>query len=160
MKEIWKPIPGYENVFASSLGRIRRADLIIPPYKRVRNYLGVSLKGKNKLIHRLVAMAFHGLPKDPKQVCMHIDHDVLNNKPTNLRWGTQKENVSGSAFKCSRPNERNPNVKLTRKQVEQIRKIYDNRKHHKWGAKKVAKRFNIGLSQCCKIARRYYGGWA
>ena len=44
-------------------------------------------------IHRIVATAFHGEPKDPKFVVDHIDSNRKNNRPENLRWLSRLENT-------------------------------------------------------------------
>ena len=61
-------------------------------------YFGTLYKGKNYKIHRLVCEAFHGPPPFPRAVVIHIDEDGLNNRPENLKWGTQKENLNMPGF--------------------------------------------------------------
>jgi len=57
---------------------------------------------KNELVHRLVAETFIE-NDDPvnKNIVMHLDNDRLNNHVSNLRWGTQSENIQ-QAFKENR----------------------------------------------------------
>ena len=107
--EIWKPIPGYEGIYdASNHGRIRgkgrngKCGKI--KAQRVHEsaggwqYLKVDLykKGKRKThrVHRLILMAFRGLPRK-NQVGRHTgeDGDTFDNRPENLEWGTQQENI-------------------------------------------------------------------
>ena len=74
-------------------------------------------KGKTYKVHRLVCEAFSGPPSKEKNVCMHLGEDSSNNKPENLRWGTQKENLNAKGFikYCkSRTGENNPYIKGTR----------------------------------------------
>jgi len=76
--------------------------------------LTFSFNGKTYKVHRLVCEAFNGAPPFPDAVCMHIDEDYKNNKPENLAWGTQKENLNADGFLeyCrSRVGENNPFVK-------------------------------------------------
>ena len=78
------------------------------------SYYGVLYRGKNYKIHRLICEAFHGpAPKD-KPIVIHLDENALNNRPENLKWGTQKENLNMPKFieYCkSRTGENNPRVK-------------------------------------------------
>lgn len=98
--EIWKEIPGFPNVFASNLGRIKR------PYKRGRThfikgsvnrhgYRVTSLysNGKRQQFHRLVALAFIPNPEG-KPFIDHINGDRCDNRVDNLRWCTNKENMN------------------------------------------------------------------
>jgi len=60
-------------------------------------YLKVTLKNGSKngtthLVHRLVCMAFHGVPKDDRKAC-HKDDDGMNNRADNLEWGSQFHNM-------------------------------------------------------------------
>ncbi len=112
--EIWKDVPEMNGVKASSEGRI-----LLPPAKATmpngnqRSYktkprLGtvsrskgrshmrriINYRGKSFKVHQLVCLAFHGPKPFPNAVVIHIDEDGLNNKPDNLRWGTQKENLN------------------------------------------------------------------
>jgi HNH endonuclease len=61
-------------------------------YKHV--VLRVSGKGKRFSVHRLVCEAYNGLPSADKNICMHLNGDTSDNRPDNLKWGTQKENKS------------------------------------------------------------------
>lgn len=68
---------------------------------------------RNYTIARLVCEAFHGLPP-AGAVCMHINEDSRDNRPENLRWGTQKENLNAPGFLAycrKRTSENNPYTK-------------------------------------------------
>jgi hypothetical protein len=63
-------------------------------------------------VARLVCEAFNG-PSLPGQVCMHLDENARNNRPENLRWGTQRENLNAPGFLAycrSRVGEKSPVV--------------------------------------------------
>lgn len=105
--EEWRVVPSLPFMEASSLGRLR-----VIPYKHAngRTYGGTPtygqwdgarfitrVRGKTYRVHRLVCEAFNGPPLHG-QVCMHDDEDSANNLPTNLRWGTQKENLNYPGF--------------------------------------------------------------
>ena len=57
-----------------------------------------SLKLGNIKIHRAVCEAFHGPAPEGKPIVLHLDEDATNNRPENLRWGTQKENLNMPGF--------------------------------------------------------------
>ena len=61
-----------------------------------KGYLRVRItsagKRQKRPVHQLVCEAFHGERPDGKEV-RHIDGNPLNNKPTNLAWGTRSENA-------------------------------------------------------------------
>ena len=116
MTEQWKPIPGYEGLYdASSWGRIRSApgkttrSARFPvrvwksrimkekhPVSRKRQDARVSLwkdgEHKDYLVSRLVASAWHGLPDDGMTV-NHINGDWKDNRPENLEWLSQADNI-------------------------------------------------------------------
>lgn len=135
-EEIWKPVPSLEGVIASSWGRIRlpnneakmpnggyRKYITKPTFgckmkasKNARHeYYGISWSKKGNLkVHRLVCEAFHGPAPEGRNYVLHIDENGLNNRPENLSWGTQKENLNAKGFieYCkSRTGENSPAVK-------------------------------------------------
>ena len=83
MREIWKPVVGYEGLYeVSNLGRVRRVKIIEPSRKK-HGYMQISLTGsdgvrKSFRLHRLVAEAFIPNPDGKPQV-NHKDEDTENN---------------------------------------------------------------------------------
>ena len=120
--EIWKPVPSEPGVLASSLGRVLQAPCYAPlpnggyrlytPEPRfgevsrakksaTHEYRHIMLKRfgdgprqQPRKVHQLVCEAFHGPKPFPEAVVIHIDEDAHNNRPENLKWGTQKENLN------------------------------------------------------------------
>lgn len=113
MEEEFRDIPNYEGIYqvsntgvVKSLQRIliRKDGVKVTLYERLlkyqinRNgYLQTMLyteKSERKLIniHRLVALAFLGIPKAGMLV-NHIDRDKKNNNLSNLEYVTARENV-------------------------------------------------------------------
>jgi hypothetical protein len=97
MKEMWRPIPGYEGIYwASNFGNIRSVKCVLKPSKHRDGYLHVVLcvKGVRKTyqVHRLVALAFIPNPKKFPQI-NHKDEDKTNNCVENLEWCTMDYNI-------------------------------------------------------------------
>lgn len=128
--EIWKTIPSLPEYEASSLGRVRK----VPHQKQMpngglRTYGGkphhgqwseqdnryvLMYKGKTYKVARLVCETFNGPSPFDGAVVMHDDENSRNNTPTNLVWGTQKQNLNYPGFVdyCkSRTGENNPFIK-------------------------------------------------
>lgn len=112
--ELWKDIPGYEGRYqASTLGRIRSLPRYVHDTKgRVQVQKGCILHqygdlykkvilrkdncSKNMPVHRLIANTFIPNYKN-KETVDHIDKDPSNNKASNLRWATYKEQSNYSS---------------------------------------------------------------
>lgn len=100
-EEIWKPVVGYENLYAvSNLGRVKslfRYKKILKPIVGVQGYLYINLyKEKRhslKRVHQLVAQAFIPNPNNYPFV-NHKDENVINNNVNNLEWCTAKYNCN------------------------------------------------------------------
>lgn len=109
--EIWKPIPKFSDYEVSNLGRVKsirprrgsRAAVnngIIDGWVKANRYgykrQAVSLRKDGatviRHVHLLVLEAFVGEALEG-QVCRHLDGNALNNKLSNLKWGTRKENT-------------------------------------------------------------------
>jgi hypothetical protein len=87
----------YSRTRYAGFGRKERVDWYpLKGHKGSRGYRIVSLCHNNakvtKSIHRLICMAFHGMPDPPTLQTRHLDGNRENNRPENLRWGTQQEN--------------------------------------------------------------------
>lgn len=111
MTEIWKDIPGYEGRYqASTEGRIRSIDHFVPcahghqrmvhgrilrPAASVRDphlYVCLGHKAAGTPVHQLVAATFIG-PRPNGYDTRHLDGNPVNNRATNLAYGTRTENI-------------------------------------------------------------------
>jgi hypothetical protein len=113
MKEIWKPIPGYEGQYeVSDQGRVRSSTRLVMcegtikgsyfsvkqgrmlrPGRMPAGHLSVSLGRRNsQCVHKLVLLAFVG-PAPEGFECLHANGNPADNRLVNLRWGTRAENI-------------------------------------------------------------------
>jgi hypothetical protein len=139
VEETWRLVPGVPGISASSWGNILLAGSVgampngTPRAYQTKAHPGnwqistsgqgryiVTIRGrngakaKNHIVARLVCAAFHGPAPFPNAKCLHLDENSRNNRPDNLKWGTQKENLNHPGFLeyCrGRTGENNPYVK-------------------------------------------------
>lgn len=107
--ETWRPIPGYDGLYEVSDNgkvrswrvqgsKVRKAER--PRFLRQRprsgsGYPVVDLwyhgNGRQEYVHRLVLEAFRGPPPEGA-VTRHLNGDRADNRLSNLKWGTEREN--------------------------------------------------------------------
>lgn len=142
-EEVWRPVPSRAPLEASSHGRIR-----VPSRPVKMPYGGVSFRATSPTfggimsasrdakhvywgwrmrhigtvkVHRAVCEAFHGPAPFPRAVVIHINENALDNRPENLRWGTQKENLNMPRFIAycrARTGANNPHIKGRMKRAD------------------------------------------
>lgn len=121
---------------------------LLKPITQWSGHLTVSINRKKIAIHRLVLEAFVG-PCPEGLVCRHFpDRNPANNKLSNLRWGTIKENAAdrvlhGTATIC----EKHGMAKLTKEKVLSMRREYSegNVSHSELSKKYMVSPGNVGF---------------
>ena len=142
--EEWRPVYGWVGLYSvSNLGRVRSEDrLFVDSIGRKgsirgrvlapavqRGYLLVGLSRHSKRVthsvHRMVCRAFHGPPPSASHHACHNDGDKRNNRATNLRWATARENVQDNVrLGTVARGARNGGAVLTEEQTIAIRERY------------------------------------
>lgn len=157
-QEEWRSIPGFPDYDVSDFGRVRsylarekgngnngwyRADnpqrILRPSMGR---YLGVGLRNSSGEysfihIHRLVMLAFVGVPQNGQEVC-HNNNDSYDNRLTNLRYDSHENNISdGESILRS----------LSAEEVIELREMYASG----MTATEIKTRFNLSRSAIYSI---------
>jgi hypothetical protein len=153
-------IPGFPGYYASEDGHILSG---IEGYRRLSacehkktHYLYVLLvtPDRNRAsrgVHALVCMAFHGAKPSARHLAMHANDIRLDNRPSNLSWGTHKDNNGSAAAKGrSARGERRPNAVLTDEIVRQIRTLAAQRVSHR----SIAKQFGVARTTIDLVVAR------
>lgn len=105
MKEIWRKIPNWPSYSASTFGRVRLDSYvkwkktkigIVIPHSSDKGYLDVQLSESNGIrksrpVHQLILETFVG-PRPLGQETRHLNDVKDDNRLSNLKWGTQKQN--------------------------------------------------------------------
>lgn len=167
--ERWKDVVGYENIYqVSDKGNIKSVDRIDASGHKIKGhirkpeiqkcgYLQIDLwkngKGKQVLIHRIVAEAFIGACPPGYEV-NHKDENKQNNCVDNLEYVTKSQNVSYGTR-----NER-ASQKI-RKRIEQLTLFGELIATHDSAteASKATKVIRQHISQCCCGSRKSAGGY-
>lgn len=99
-KELWKPVPGYENLYiVSNRGRVYglKNRRLLKAAVMNKGYMLVTLWKNNEqnstLVHRIVAQVFLPNPGNLPQV-NHKDTNKMNNYVSNLEWATCQQNIA------------------------------------------------------------------
>lgn len=96
-----------------------------------KGYQTISMSHENakvtKSVHRLICIAFHGVPPSKLAEVRHLDGDATNNRPDNLRWGTAAENWQDRrAHGTATTGEKHWASKFTNHEREHIRWAVEN----------------------------------
>lgn len=103
VNETWRPVPGHSGYEVSDRGSVRsyrnrqghpiETPRLLSP-GTVRGYQQIKLgRSRQTKVHILVLEAFVG-SRPEGMVCRHLDGNGMNNRLSNLRWGTPEENYA------------------------------------------------------------------
>lgn len=119
----WVPVEVSSAGGIKIRGRLRIGSL----YNNGYRYIRITVDGKPHClgVHRLVCEAFHGKPPTPKHDCAHNNGIRDDNRASNLRWATRKENLGDTEKHGTRMyGSKNHRTKLAQQSVVAMRKEY------------------------------------
>lgn len=134
-EKTWEEIPNFEGYYASKDGHIlslkdNTNPIVLKPLMEKKNrhlyvYLYDGSGNSQKMyLHRLVLMAWVGLPKEG-QVGRHLNDIPQDNRLENLSWGSVADNMADKIRNGGQTRgENHPSHRLTEKKVIEIRKRY------------------------------------
>lgn len=175
MKEIWKDIKGYENLYqVSNLGRVRSLDRKVKCFSTSKiikgkiikqeiskcGYYRVQLSNKSIVrhyaVHRLVLMAFKPIEDAENLVVNHLDYNTKNNRLDNLEWCTIKENLEWSRDNINDAVRKSCGKKIYQYDLnDNFIRVYDSCNL----AQKETNICNINIRKCCNKKRKTAGGY-
>lgn len=177
MKEIWKDIQDYEELYqVSNLGRIKSLKRTFKIYNRFSALSNINVKEKIKKltkdkngylivsiskngyekkckVHRLVAQTFVPNPNRYNEI-NHIDGNKRNNNVSNLEWCTRNKNMKhASETNLMKPilGQKNPLSKAVIQYDKNMNKIAEYGSINEAGRKTGYGSQNIG--NCCRGAK-------
>ena len=158
----YKQIPSFPNYYVDENSNVlNHKGHLMTPWSDKKGYLYLGLRKNNKKynrgIHQLVCEAFHGIKPIDKQLVAHNNGIKLDNRPSNLRWATVKENsadtiLHGNDIKGSK----NGVSKLTEDQVIRLKTAYaslNSDKLPKGFTSKFAKEYGVDYRNIWAIIR-------
>ena len=129
----WRLIPsaaGYAigfKVSSDGYSKNRKGDVLGIQWSHLGGYAQFAIRRADgsltkAYMHRVVCMAFHGMPTGERTQACHIDGNVRNNAASNIRWGTRRENaLDAIRHGTTARGERHGRSVLVREQVLEIR---------------------------------------
>jgi hypothetical protein len=168
-KEIWKDVPNYEGYYqVSNLGRIKSlpkvtsfgighinwVEKILKPSRDKDGYFCfvscIDYKKVTHKIHQIVLLSF-GFDRPLDSVVCHNDGNRSNNRLTNLRWGTCKENRQDQIKHGNDDRgEKSKNAKLKNIEAKEIRKKYSTGKYLQ---RELGKKYGVSQGTISFIVR-------
>ena len=165
MDEEWKTVvyqqKKFENFEVSSKGRLRNVNtgtIYCQTINKNGHYqvcvsLGSRQRKKVFRVHKAVAETF--IPnKEDKPYVNHKNANKLNNSVNNLEWVTPQENAQHAKEHSLLPKPKagtdSPGARLSREQVEYIRKNYIPRSRD-FGSRALGRKFGVGHDTILKV---------
>jgi hypothetical protein len=114
----------------------------------------VPERGTRVQNYELICETFNGPKPDPSLICCHRDDDHSNNTPSNLYWGTKKQNtedaIRNGKFFVALKGPDNPLSIWTHEVRDRIRELYESGKYKR---SKLAKMFTCEYHNIYRLTK-------
>ncbi len=149
-KEIWNPVVGFKGLYeVSNQGKVKsiRTGNFLKQHLSRKKYLKVTLRKNDRSYHLFVAVlvleAFD-CPRPFGLQCAHNNGIKSDNRVSNLRWATPKENSQDRVLHDALPTgERNGMTKITESDAVFIIKNYRKVNAIESNAMVLAKKYGV-----------------
>jgi len=160
-REEWRAVPGCTGYEASTLGRVRsiprhiRCSNGVVKYRKRTTVLVGSLRRNGYLyispcrdgerhkcegIHVVIAATFLG-PRPAGYDVRHLDGNRLNNRPSNIAYGTRSQNMADAKrHGYTTAGASNPMATFSEELVLEIRRLH---RDEGWGFTRIARHFGL-----------------
>lgn len=141
-----RPIPGFPDYYASPKGEIYSlmSGRYLKDAESGQGYRGVNTYHTRNYVHRLIALAFHGLPPTPEHEVAHENGIRADNRAENLSWKTRSDNHMD---KHTHGTMARPSATISPEDARKIRALYVPRK----GVGMLARQFGISPREVTRI---------
>lgn len=156
--------PGAPRYWVTEDGRIRGPRGGWLKFRNSKGYLAFKASlgpgiTKDRSVHVAVCETFHGPRPTPAHVVRHLNGDSLDNRASNLAWGTHSENIADMMrHGTCRParGETHCRAKLTQVEVDEIRGLLTSEPLLTQGM--IAELYGVDRSRVSRIQNGK--GWA
>lgn len=142
-----------DDYWVSNQGRIRNGQRVLSGSLHKDGYIFVTIHGKQRPLHRLVAEKWCENYSDKLEV-NHKDGNKLNNRADNLEWVTRAENQKHAVDMGLQPkNVKTYKGKFSHDERERIKKEWDSGEISK---RKLADKYGVSHTCICDIINDKY----
>lgn len=167
--ESWRPVAefhGYEVSDHGCVRTLRRANpILMTPVIDADGYSRIKLvkdgRYVHQLVHRLVATAFIGPAPEGMPICRHKDNDPANNRPSNLAWGTQADNMADKLIHgTAQIGSKHPHASICEETARQIKERLSSGRQPRGLLKHISRDMGVSYHVVADISRRKTWGHA
>lgn len=160
--EVWRAVVGFPGYEVSDQGRVRSLRRTNPrlmtPEIDEDGYSRLALvrdgRYVHQLVHRMVAMAFNGPAPEGMPICRHGDNNAANNRPSNLVWGTQADNMADKNLHgTAQIGSKHPMAVITEEIAVQVKARLQPGKQPRGRLRQISRELGVSYNVVADISR-------